>query len=91
MQKIIKTSIIVIILLTFIQIIVSNTLSTTGVTLGKLEDQITYYDKENQVLKENLLAESSFAVLFSKAQNLGFIPEKSNVVLSNSLPLALKP
>ncbi len=91
MNNILKASLLIIIMLTFIQVVVSNTLSTTGTALGKLEDQIASYQKQNQLLKEQLLAKSSLVNLSQEAEKLGFSPSKSQVVISTSLPIALKP
>lgn len=90
MKKIIITSLSIVLLLTFVQIIVSNNLSTTGVVLGSLEDQINQYKKENAILREKLLTESSLTIISQKAEKLGFADSKTTVVLS-SVPIALKP
>lgn len=80
-----------VVLLSILQVVVSNSLSTTGVTLGKLEDEINIYKRENQLLKEKLLSTSSLFYIASEAATLGFVEGKSQVFLSSPLPLAVKP
>lgn len=79
-----------IIVLSIIQIVVSNNLSTKGVLLGNLEDGLKTYRKENYIIREKLLLASSFTNIASKAGEFGFIEEKSRIVLSPSLILAVK-
>lgn len=80
----------IIVILSIVQIIVSNNLSTKGVLLGKLEDEIKAYKKENYLIREKLLLASSFTNIASKAGSLGFVDDKSQIVLSPSLVLAVK-
>ncbi len=90
MNKLIKIAVILIVILTIVQVIVSNSLSTTGVRLGKMQDEIARLKNQNQVLKEKLLSESSLTALSVEATKLGYIPSKSQVVISQTLPIALK-
>lgn len=80
----------IIVSLSIVQVTVSNNLSTTGVELAKIEEKITFYKKENAVLKEKLLISSSLDSIASKAAELGFVEEKSRVFLSKP-PLAKRP
>lgn len=90
--KLFITSIILIIIfLSVVQVVVSSSLSTTGATLGKLQKEINTYKKENTELKEKLLMVSSLTNVASQAAELGFIEEKTFVLLSAPLPLAVKP
>jgi len=77
----------IIVSLSIVQVTVSNNLSTTGVDLAKIEEEISFYKKENTVLKEKLLVSSSLDNIASKAAELGFIEEKTRVFLSKP-PLA---
>lgn len=83
--------ILIIIFLSIIQVVVSNGLSTSGVILGKLQNEINLYERENTVLKEKFLTVSSLTNVASQAAELGFIEEKTYVLLSAPLPLAVKP
>ncbi len=79
-----------ILILSVIQVVVSNRLSTTGAALGNLQDEILQYKTQNAFLSEKFLSISSFEYIASKAAELGFAQEKSSVVLTYPLPLAVK-
>ena len=49
----------IIILLSITQAVVSNRLSTSGIFLGKIEDEIRYYKTENASLAEEYFLVSS--------------------------------
>lgn len=80
----------VIITLSVIQVIVSNSLSTKGVLLSQLEDEIRIYKKENSLIREKVLVMSSFTNIASKAGELGFAEDKSQIVLTPTLLLAVR-
>lgn len=80
-----------ILVLSGIQLIVSNALSTDGVELSLIEDKIKYYNKENAILKEKMLSATSFVLLASKASELGFALEKERIYLTDPLPVAVRP
>ncbi len=73
-----------IILLSIIQAIVSNRLTTSGIILGKIEDEIRYYKTENASLAEEYFLVSSLNNISSRAAVLGFVKEKSPLVLTKS-------
>lgn len=77
--------------LSIVQVTVSNSLSTTGIELGKIEEQISSYRNENARLSEKLLTLSSFDTIASKAADMGFIEEKTHIVLTKPLPIAARP
>jgi len=81
----------IIVFLSIVQVVVSNRLSTDGIGLGKIEDEIRFYKAQNSLLSEELFLASSLNNIASKATNLGFIENKSQFVLKTSLPFALKP
>ena len=90
MKKIIAISFplflfVVILLLT--QIVVSNMLSTTGVKLDSLQSDIIKYHKANTHLREKVLSDTSFRNVASSAAEMGFIDVKTNVYISNQLPI----
>lgn len=90
MKKIVVCLLFVIIAaLSLAHIVVANTLSTTGIELGKAQDDLRHYTKENTLLAEKLLIASSFTQIASSAAQLGFSHEKQAVFLT-SQPLALK-
>lgn len=77
-------------ILSIVQVVVSSSLSTKGVSLGKLEDEKSAYKKENAFLKEKLLLASSYAHIASEAGTLGFVRSKAQVYLTSPLPLAFR-
>lgn len=88
--QIITTLIFLIIVLGIVRVTVSNGLSTSGIALKSMEDSVSSYKKENLILQEQLLSIASYTEIASKAGELGFVPNKTNLVISTSLPIALK-
>ena len=78
----------VIITLTIIHVVVSNMLSTTGIELEKLQTDLVKYKKENGIIQEQVLDQSSLSHIASAAATMGFINEKTPVVIEAPLPLA---
>ncbi len=90
MKKIIAVAflpICLVVILLVTQIIVSNMLSTTGVELDRLQSDIIKYKKENTLLREKVLNNTSFMNVASAAAEMGFIDVKSSVYISNQLPI----
>ncbi|RJQ37951.1 hypothetical protein C4559_02630 [Candidatus Microgenomates bacterium] len=81
---------IIVIFLSIVQIVVSNRLSTTGVLLSKLEEDIDYYDKQNSLLEEQLLLSSSLNHIASGALEKGFVKDNTRIFLTTPLPLAVR-
>ena len=79
-----------ILVLSVVQVIVSNRLSTTGTELGKLQDDISNFKKENAILREKVLVASSLDRIASSAAELGFTDTKTHVFISAPLPIALQ-
>lgn len=82
--------IVTIIALSIIQTGISNKLSTKGVLLSKIEDEINFYKTQNAILSQKLLSYSSFTSLTSRASNLGFTKVRTEIALGSSVPLAVK-
>lgn len=80
----------IILVLSVVQVVVSNILSTTGITLSHLEDEIRVLKKENSALSEQVLTASSLTRIASSASELGFVDSKSYVFVTAPLPLAQK-
>lgn len=78
-----------IITLSMVKAIVYNRLSTSGVFVGKVEEEIGFYKTQNAILSEKLLISSSLTNIFTKATELGFAKYDSLMVLK-TLPLAVK-
>ena len=78
----------VIIVLSVVRITVANRISTSGIALQNMEDQVSALRKENLILQEKLLALSSFTQIASKAAEMGFVPKTQNFVITTSVPVA---
>ncbi len=78
----------VVILLALGRVVVSNRISTSGIVLGKLNDQMQSIRVQNDLLEEKLLSMSSLTNLASEAAKLGFTEKRESFVLSNPLPIA---
>jgi cell division protein FtsL len=79
----------VIITLSVIQVAISNRISTAGIELENLQSQIEKYKKQNTLLEEKILEASALTNISKKAKALGFVDYKSQVYLTNPLPIAL--
>lgn len=67
---------------------VSNSITTSGVELGKAEDEARALRTENINIKEKILELSSLTHIASEAGELGFEESKANFALSKERPIA---
>lgn len=83
----------VIIILTLVQISVSNSLSIGGIELAQVQSQIQDYQKENAILNEQIFTVASLTHVAKEASKLGYVQgvSTSTLVIANPQPLALKP
>ncbi len=79
----------IIVALTIVQVVISNSLATAGIELSSLDKQIKSLKVKNALLREEYLVASSLHSIASRASELGFIEEKSRVFLSNQIPIAI--
>jgi len=82
-------SIIVVVLL-IARITLVNSISTTGIKLVDIQNQINAYKNQNELLKVQYLQAASYTNISSKAQKLGYVPVKSQVDLAAPLPMAMR-
>lgn len=80
----------IIIALSILQVVISNSLSTTGLELGRLDDDVRQYKKENMLLKEELLVLTALTQISSSAAELGFVDKSAEIYIKTPLPLAKK-
>lgn len=80
----------IVVSLSIVQTIMSNSLSTSGILMSKIQDQLHKYKTENTILSEKLFSDSSLTNLESKASKLGFVENKTQFVLKSSSPLAVR-
>ena len=84
----IAINIAIIVGLSVVQVVVANSISTTGIELSKIQQDIASLKKQNAILHENVLTASSFTQIASRASEMGFEEGKSTLVISEPLPLA---
>ena len=85
----ITLSIVAIIGLSVVRVVVTNNISTNGAELGELQEKVKQIKKENALLHEEILESSSLNYVASQAAEVGFVPSKTQMVVSSPLPLAL--
>lgn len=88
--KIITSMILIVILLATVKIYISNGVATSGILLGKIQEQIDNFKLQNALISEKLYTESSLTMINSKAQNLGYTDKRSDFVISSQQSVALK-
>lgn len=71
--------------LVVVRVVVSNRISTSGLELSRLEEEISSYSTQNEVLEERFLLSSSLTFLATEAARLGFTDKKNNLVLTSPL------
>lgn len=69
--------------------VVSNRISTSGIILDRINNEINFYKTANATLSEKFLSQSSLTNISSQAGELGFIEKKDKLILV-PLPVALK-
>lgn len=89
--KLIFLIMIVIFALSIVRVGLENSISTTGVELSGLQSKVQAFKRENSILQEKYLEDSSLTHVASAAAEKGFVLAKNQVYLSAPLPLALKP
>lgn len=81
---------VIIVVLTITRAVVSNTLSTSGADLSRLNEEIDAYKRETAILEEKTLQASSYTTLQEEAGKRGYEPMTGQIVFSSQLPLAYK-
>lgn len=81
---------ILILVLSIVKIFVSNSVATSGVVLGKVQEDLSKYKLENYILSEKLYTLSSLTNIASKAYDLGYTDSKTNFVLNSQVSVAIK-
>ena len=81
----------ILVVLSLVQVVLSNSLSTTGIALSRLEGEVARYKRLNSMLRETILTETSLTKIASSAATFGYISGSSQIVISGSVPIAAKP
>ena len=79
-----------IIALSIVKAALYNRLSTSGVFVSRVEEEINSYKTQNAILSEKLLILSSLTNISEKAVKLGFVRDNSLMVLKTSRSLAVR-
>lgn len=80
-----------VIILSIARVVVNNGLSTSGVLVGELEEQVSLYKTQNAILAQEVLTSSSLTSIVASAKDLGFASKDQSVlVIKTSRPLAIK-
>lgn len=79
----------IILILSVIQLLVSNKLSTDGLMLTNLEQEIDSYRQKSMLLSEEITKSMALTQLSSKAAELGFIKEGRILSISGVMVVAL--
>lgn len=69
--------------LAVVRIVVSNTMTTSGLALDQINKDLNSYKIQNEVLEEKYLVLSSLTFIASEAARLGFTDTKTNLVLTS--------
>ncbi len=80
-----------VVVLSVVKAVLQNTLSTSGIFVSKVEQEVNFYKTQNAILSEELLTVSSLTNVAQKAQESGFTSENTLMVLKASSPLAVRP
>jgi hypothetical protein len=81
---------VVIVALLVARIALVNSISTTGITLVTIQNQIASYKRDNELLKVTYLQAAAYTTIGKEAKKLGYVPVTSEIDLSAPLPLALR-
>lgn len=80
----------VILTLSVVRIFISNNISTSGMLLGKVGEELDKYRFENSIIAEKLYTMSSLTSASQKAYDLGYVDTKNEFVLNKQVPVAIK-
>lgn len=89
-KLILKTLIILTLFLAVGRVVVANLISTSGVELGRINEEIATVKSQNDSLREELYTKESFVNIASEAARIGFSEGNSSFVLTSPLPFALR-
>lgn len=89
-KLILKFLVVIALFLAVGRVVVSNLISTSGVELGRINEEIAVVKTQNDSLREELFSKSSLENIASEAAKIGFTDKKENFVLTSPLPIAAR-
>lgn len=87
---IVKILFIIMLLLAGIRVVVSNSISTSGVALDRINEDVASVKTDNLLIEEKLLSLTSLNNVASEAAKLGFASNNDILIIANPLPIAAK-
>jgi hypothetical protein len=87
---IISSLIFLVLVLSVVKIFISNQVATSGVLLGKIQEEADSYKTENILLSEKLYTKSALTSIDRQAENMGYVEQKTDFVLNGQMPVAFK-
>lgn len=88
--SIIGSLIILVLVLSVVRIFISNQVATSGVLLGKIQEEVAGFKTDNILLSEKLYTKSALVNIDSEAENRGYVEQKTDFVLNGQVPVAFK-
>lgn len=85
-----RTLIVLVIALGGVRLVVSNSLSTSGIALDRINEKITQYKLDNDILSEKLFSLSSLNTIASEAAKMGFVYKTDKYFFTTPGALAAK-
>ncbi len=74
--------------LTAVRSVVSSRITTSGLELGKIQDETSLYKTQNVLLKEKIFSLSSLTHVSEAASKVGFVESKATFAVSGERPIA---
>ena len=85
---VISTLFLTIIVLLGVRTVVSARITTSGLELGKIQDETSVYKTQNAILKEKIFSLSSLTHVSEVASKDGFVESKQSFAISAARPIA---
>lgn len=79
---------VIVMMLLFLQVMVSNRLATVGTSIAKIEKDVQQLNEENIDLRQKIASNSSLLVIENKAKLLGFTTEVKPIYISREPSVA---
>lgn len=85
---VVKSLYFLVFILCALQILVSNSLTSSGEKISKINNESEKLRYENKLLEEDIAKINSIYVLTSKAKEIGFVKSTTTMVISPMVPIA---
>lgn len=68
----------------------STRITTSGLELGEIQEQTSYYKTQNAILREKIFSLSSLNHVSETAEKVGFVESKSTFAVGGARPIAIR-